>query len=104
MSCTKTAIALIAVAAAALPLAGCVQAPGHMQPDFGQSVRQDFAAQVADPDAVYARKMLPANSGARATLAQQRYVKDQVVQPTTFGTGAMSTGAQSGGSPASGRN
>lgn len=63
-----------------------------------------FVPLTIDPDAVYARKTLPANSGPRATLAQQRYVKDQVVQPSTYGTGAMSTGAQSGGSPASGRN
>lgn len=102
MSCTKIAIVL---AAAALPLAGCVQAQGHMQPDFGQSVRQDFAAQVADPDAAYARKTLPANSGARAALAQQRYVKGQVIQPASQGTGAMSMGpAPSGAAPASGRN
>lgn len=104
MSCTKSAIALIAVAAA-LPLAGCVQAQGHMQPDFGQAVRQDFAAQVADPDAAYARKALPASSGARAALAQQRYVKGQVTQPASSGTGALSSsGGNSGAAPASGRN
>lgn len=104
MSCTKTAIALLAAASTLLSLAGCVQAQGHMQPDFGQALRQDFAAQVADPDAAYARKTLPANSGARAALAQQRYVKDQVLQPSSQGTGAMSTGPASSGPPAAGRN
>ena len=104
MSCTKAAIAFVAAASAALPLAGCVGVWGHMQPDFGQAVRQDFAAQVADPDASYARTALPANSGARAALAQQRYVKGQVIQPASQGTGAMSAGPAASGPPAAGRN
>ena len=102
MSCIKT---LILAGAGLLSLSGCVQAQGHLQPDYGQAVRQDFAAQVADPDAAYARKAAPASSGARAALAQQRYVKGQVTPPATQGTGAVSSAGGAGGAaPASGRN
>lgn len=101
MSSTKT----LAIAGAALALSGCVQAPGHMQPDFSYAVRQNIGAQIADPDARYARALNPASSGARATLAQDRYVNGQVIQPATEGTGAISAGSSGGGAPpASGRD
>lgn len=95
MFSTKT----LAIVGAALALSGCVQAPGHMQPDFSYAVRQNIAVQIADPEARYARVVNPASSGARATLAQERYVYGQVVQPSAEGTGAIN---MSGASPGAG--
>jgi len=102
MFSTKT----LALAGAALALSGCVQAPGHMQPDFSYAVRQNVRAQIADPDARYAYTAEPASSGARAALAQKRYETGRVIQPTAEGTGAISSRSSSGGGapPASGND
>lgn len=100
MSSTKT-LAILALTAS---LGGCIQAPGHIDPNFGYAVRQDIVAQIADPDARYQRTRNPASSGERAALAQKRYAKGQVVQPASEGTGAMGGGGQSGGAaPAAGQ-
>lgn len=100
MSSTKSLV----IVGAALALSGCIQAPGHMQEDFGYSVRQNITAQIADPDARYARTLNPASNGMRATTAQDRYVHGDVVQPVTEGTGAISAPAAGGAPPASGRD
>lgn len=84
----------------ALGLAGCVQAPGNMQPDFGASMRQDIAAQVADPGARYKRTDPPASSGERTALAQDRYNKGKVITPSTPTTSNAAQG--SGGSGGNG--
>ena len=78
-------------------LAGCVQSQRTLGPEFGVAVRQDIAAQIADPEARY-----PANTpteGARVGLAQERYRTGKVIQPVT---GNMSVGGASGGAGASG--
>jgi len=77
-------------------LAGCVQSQRYLAADFGVAVRQDVAAQIADPDARY-----PADTpsdGARAALAQERYRTGKSIPPTN---GAMSVGG-GGGAGASG--
>ena len=84
----------IAMAIAALGLSACAQNPAqsemYMSPDFGESVREDLAAQIADPDAHYVGTPAPgASDGSRIDLAQTRYQKNQVVQPST--TTASST-------------
>lgn len=71
----------IALGFAALALGACVSAQGNLSPDYGQSVKQNLAAQVADPDAAYRRDAPPAASGARTNLAQDRYNKGKVIPP-----------------------
>jgi hypothetical protein len=89
---------LALVAIAGLGLAGCAQSVVRLSPDFGQAVRQDTAAQIADPDAKYDGTTAPGSNGARVDLAQKRYEKNQVVQPSTAtASGTMST---SGGNTA----
>ncbi len=89
---TMSALSMIACG-----LAGCVQAPGNLQPDFGSSVRQAVAAQIADPGARYKRTEPPASSGARTALAQDRYEKGKVLQPATTATSSAVKDAGGGG-------
>lgn len=68
-------------------LASCAESQKTLASDFGVAMRQDLAAQIADPEARY-----PANTtadGARAALAQERYRTGKSI-PTS--TGAMSVG------------
>lgn len=73
-------------------LSGCTQSTLRINPDFGDAVREDTVAQIADPDAHYAGTPAPgASDGQRIGLAQSRYEKNQVVQPST--TTASSVGS-----------
>ena len=84
--------------AAVLGLGACAQNPTEsemrMSPDFGDAVRENLAAQIADPDAHYTGTPAPgASDGARIDLAQTRYQKNQVVQPSsTTASSASSIG------------
>lgn len=99
MSSTKS-LAILALTAA---LGGCIQAPGHMEPNFGFAVRQDIVAQIADPDARYRRTLNPASNGERAVGAQERYAKGEVTPPASEGTGAIQTTNGGGPPPAAGK-
>lgn len=76
-------VALIVVLGAWV-VSGCVQAQHHLSADFGLAVRQDAAAQVADPDAVY--KARPPANGARVGLAMDRYQTGKVTEPQATST------------------
>ena len=69
----------------------------RLAPDFGVAVRQDVAAQIADPDAQYAGVPAPASDGTRAGLALTRYKTGKVIQPVSTSTSQVSTGGGSGG-------
>ncbi|MFN3515216.1 MAG: hypothetical protein ACK41C_19390 [Phenylobacterium sp.] len=83
----------IAVLTLLLPLAACVQAQGDLSPGFGTSTSQTRAAQVADPDAAYARETPPASAGERTVGAQQRYNSGRVTP--VAGKGASGVGSSS---------
>ncbi|MGE5566487.1 MAG: hypothetical protein ACM3YN_10095 [Parcubacteria group bacterium] len=76
---------LLTIGLAALGLSGCVQAT-TVNPDFGVALRQNIAAQIADPAPRYQRTDPPASDGPRTALAQQRYEKGQVIQPEVTAT------------------
>ena len=83
-------------------LAGCAQSSIRISPDFGNAVSQDLAAQIADPDAHYAGIVAPGSDGTRASLAQQRYQANDVVQPSsTTASSASSIGKADNGAGAS---
>ena len=82
--------ALITIGLAALGLSGCVQA-NTVNPDFGVAVRQNIAAQIADPAPRYERTAPPASDGPRTALAQQRYEKGQVIPPETTSTSSVTS-------------
>jgi type IV pilus biogenesis protein CpaD/CtpE len=69
-----------------------------MSPDFGNAVRQDLAAQIADPDAHYKGTPAPGSDGERVGLAQKRYSTGQVIQPAAVtASGAASIGRADNG-------
>jgi hypothetical protein len=68
-------------------------------PDFGEAVRQDVAAQIADPDARYAGAPAPGSNGARAAAAQDRYAHGKVTPPPVMTTSQVGGSAASGGAP-----
>ena len=84
-----------------LALPGCTQSSLRLSSDFGVAVTQDLAAQIADPDARYTGIPAPGTSGARASLAQTRYNRNQVAQPAaataTSSVQAAPTPAGNGG-------
>jgi len=88
-------IFLAAAVGAGLGLGGC--ATQHLGSDFGQAVRQDIAAQVANPDARFAGVVAPGSNASRVAAAQDRYVKGKVIQPSNQ-VAATSVGAPTGAS------
>lgn len=82
--------ALLTIGLSALGLSGCVQG-NTVDPDFGVAVRQNIAAQIADPAPRYVRADPPASDGSRTALAQQRYQKGTVIQPVVQGTTTVSS-------------
>jgi hypothetical protein len=83
---------LALAAGAVLGLSACTYSELRISPDFGDAVREDVAAQIADPDAHYAGVPAPgASNGARVGLAQTRYEKNQVVQPSSTTASSMAS-------------
>lgn len=70
-----------AILALAAGLGACADEQVRLSPEFGEAVRQDVAAQIADPDAHYIGKPAPGSNGARVGLAQQRYEEGKVTPP-----------------------
>lgn len=69
-----------ALALCGVGLSGCFMlSEQNLSPEFGSTLHQHLAAQIADPDAVYGPQ--PPADGARSALATDRYQKGQVIQP-----------------------
>lgn len=108
-SSLQSLLALTAVAGAACLLGGCAadSRSGNgpftdsQFSDFGRSVRQDIAAQIADPDPAWKKDPSPASSGRRASLAQKRYQANSVLKSTTSTTTIGAQGSETGGATAS---
>jgi hypothetical protein len=93
---------LALAAGAVLALSACTQSELRISPDFGDAMRENVAAQIADPDAHYAGVPAPgASNGARVGLAQSRYERNQVIEPssTTASNAASIGNAENGASP-----
>jgi hypothetical protein len=93
---------MIAIASAALLLAGCAagqRSGGSADPAFGESVRWNAAVQTIDPDPVYtAEDAQPGSSGAKGAEAVKRYrtdnIKDVRVLTTTSNSSSGSSEPQ----------
>jgi hypothetical protein len=92
-------IGLIASLAAGFLLSACTQSKLRLQSDFGVAVRQDLAAQIADPDAQYAGVLAPGSDGSRVSLAQTRYQTGNVIPPVAISS--TSSNASTAGSSVS---
>jgi hypothetical protein len=79
-------------AVAGLTLCGCAVSSQHLGQGYGREVRSDLAAQIADPDARYTGDPAPASNGARAALAQSRYEKGTVTEPSSTSTSNVGIG------------
>ena len=95
---------VVAMVAAAL-VSGCANTPPdqsslRLSDDFGQAVTQDLAAQITDPDAGLHAGPPPPSDGARAALAQSRYQKNTVIQPSDTGASGQSGGSSGAGAGA----
>jgi hypothetical protein len=86
----------VAVLLAAGAVGGCSEL--RLSPDYGVAVRQNVAAQIADPEPRYTGDPKPASNGQRAQAAMQGYVTGRVVQPASTGIASASGGG--GATPA----
>jgi type IV pilus biogenesis protein CpaD/CtpE len=84
--------ACAAIFGAGAILTGCVYPQAHLSDDFGRAVRQNVAAQVADPDAAYKGLPAPGAFGTRAGLAQDRYHTGDVISPASTSTSSVTVG------------
>jgi len=97
----RTGLLIAALGGAGALLIGCT-ADGQLKDDmgsadFGKAVREDFAAQVADPDAAYKGPPPPSN-GERASVATKRYT-DDTVKAASGSTTGVTVGSGGGGGP-----
>ena len=78
-------------------LAGCTEL--RISPDYGVAVRQDVAAQIADPDPHYTGDPQPGSNTNRVAAAQRRYTTGHLIQPPTTSTSSVASdsGGGSGG-------
>ena len=98
MISTKTFRAVLMLSAC-IALSACAQSSLRINPDFGNAVRQDAAAQIADPDAHYQGVPAPGSNGPRVGLAQKRYDTNTVIPPSsTTASSARSIGNADNGS------
>ena len=89
--------AIAAILGAGTALSACAQSRLRLAPDFGEAVRQDVAAQIADPDAHYAGTPAPASNGERTAIAQRRYVTHTVLEPPSTSISVSGGGGGGGG-------
>jgi hypothetical protein len=92
-----SAVTAVTLLAAGMGLSGCAVSRLHIGDDFGVAVRQNLAAQVADPDARYKGLPAPGANGLRADQAQGRYDSGQVIEPASTSTSTVSVGGGQGG-------
>ena len=86
MSRSRFPLRLLLVAASALSLAGCVQTKLHQSKDYGRSLAFDLKQQIPSPTPEYAGLPAPGSDGARVGLAQERYARDRIIQPSALGS------------------
>ena len=104
----KAIVILAALAGAAAMLAGCAMdssrqdtAWRQQNDDFGRAVREDLAAQIADPDPAWKNAPPPPSDGVKARLAETRYQQGKVIRPQGATT-QTTVGGSSGGGGGSG--
>lgn len=77
-----------------LMLGACSAAPAGEPPaHFGNAVRQNVAAQIANPDAVNLNRTM-AYDGSRTAVSQTRYMTDKVEKPEATSTSSVNLGGQ----------
>ena len=91
---------LALLVASAVLAAGCADSRMHLSDDFGQAVKQDTMAQIANPDAKYSGDPAPGSNGVRVAAAQDRYVNGKVITPeAAHAANVPVSGGGGGGGP-----
>jgi type IV pilus biogenesis protein CpaD/CtpE len=90
----RNAVLIITLAAG---LSGCAMNDKPLDRDYGRALNQNLNAQIADPDARYARVIPPASDGMRASGAQDRYQRGEVAEPANVSTTTIKSGGSGGG-------
>ena len=89
MKVTMKKMKCLSLACSFLFLAGCSMKPAGEPPlGFGNSVRQNIAAQTVNPDAPNTDDA-PYHEGTRTSIAQHRYITDKVEKPGTTTTSSL---------------
>jgi len=91
-------LVIASVLGVGVSLGGCYSQL-RLDPHFGEAVNQAKAVQIADPDAHYAGTPAPGSNGRVVDSAQERYVRDQGIQPVSTQTATVAAG---GSAPAGG--
>lgn len=76
---------LSSLAVLALLASGCTTPSGQPDASFGEAVKRNIAAQIANPNAPVGDPKI-ATDGRRAAVAQQHYQTDTVKEPETVKT------------------
>jgi hypothetical protein len=93
-----TAASLAALLAGSLLLGACADSQMHLSNDYGAALKQDKAAQIADPDAKYTGVPAPGSNGSRVASAQDRYVNGKVISPEAARASNVGSGGGGGSS------
>ncbi|HZZ30963.1 MAG TPA: hypothetical protein VFE10_03130 [Phenylobacterium sp.] len=89
---------ILLLSAMAAGLTACADTQPALSPDFGVALRQDLAAQIADPDAHYGATI---SDSGRAALAQDRYRTGRVIAPSAAGASMSPTSGGGAATPQS---
>ena len=91
----------LTIGLAALAVSGCAsvvhQEANEVDPNFGRALRQNIAAQIANPVPSYSYDNPPASSGPRTAVAQERYDTGTVTAPVAESTQSSSSGGGGSG-------
>ena len=87
---------LLVCVASAMLVSACTSF-ARLSPDFGVAIRQDQAAQIANPDARYTGIPAPGSNGPRNALAESRYERNEVIPPTSLSSTVAITTQSSAG-------
>jgi hypothetical protein len=98
----KVRIRMLLAACVGATLISACASYARLSPDFGVAVRQDEAAQIANPEARYVGVPAPGSNGQRSELAQTRYVRGQVTEPVAIGAASAASVTGVGASPQAG--
>ena len=83
------------LAALSATLSGCATG-APLNKHFGEALREDLRAQIADPDARYKGDPDPGSNGERVGLAQERYRTGKVITPVAAASAIGEAGEKSG--------
>ncbi|HWE48062.1 MAG TPA: hypothetical protein VG407_18745 [Caulobacteraceae bacterium] len=93
----STTVMLAALLTGSLLLSACAESRMHLSDDYGAALKQDKAAQIADPDAKYRGDPAGGSNGSRVASAQDRYVNGKVTAPAAARASSVGSSSSNSG-------